>query len=278
MHSILDKKFIMAKPEDIKTSQNTNRKNFETQELKLLADSIATNGIIEPLAVRKSYDGKYEIVAGERRFRAAQMVGLRRIPCVVHTADEKNAAILSLVENFQRKDLNIFEQAGAIEKLIKQYGLSQMEISLRLGISYSAIRNKLRILMLESILREKIVEAKLSESHARILLQLPQSKRETALEYIIENQLSVIKSQQYIDTVLNPNIKNEQGSVQTKKYAIGDVRMFYNSLSKLVGVLQTAGVKASTRKVENQKYIEYKVRIDKEQPKSNKCKQLEISE
>ncbi len=275
MHSILDKKFVMVKPEDIKMCENGNRESFE-EDIKILADSIATNGIIEPLAVRKSYDGRYEIIAGNRRFRAAQMVGLRRIPCVIHIADEKNAAILSAVENLQRRDLNIFEQACAIDKLMKHYGLTQMEVSLRLGMSYSAIRNKLRILRLQKALWGRIIEAKLSQSHARILLQLPESKRPEALEYICENQLGVLKTQEYIDSILNPEIKTEQGSVQTKKYAIGDVRMFYNSLSKLVDVLQSAGVKATTRKVENQKYIEYKVRIDKEQPKSNKCKQLEI--
>ncbi len=275
MHSILDKKFVMVKPEDIKMCENGNRESFE-EDIKILADSIATNGIIEPLAVRKSYDGRYEIIAGNRRFRAAQMVGLRRIPCVIHIADEKNAAILSAVENLQRRDLNIFEQACAIDKLMKHYGLTQMEVSLRLGMSYSAIRNKLRILRLQKALWGRIIEAKLSQSHARMLLQLPEGKRPEALEYICENQLGVLKTQEYIDSILNPEIKTEQGSVQTKKYAIGDVRMFYNSLSKLVDVLQSAGVKATTRKVENQKYIEYKVRIDKEQPKSNKCKQLEI--
>ncbi len=275
MHSILDKKFLMLKPEDIKMCENSNTESFE-EDIKTLADSIATNGIIEPLAVRKSYDGRYEIIAGNRRFRAAQMVGLRRIPCVIHIADEKNAAVLSAVENLQRRDLNIFEQACVIDKLMKHYGLTQMEVSLRLGMSYSQIRNKLRLLRLEKDLWGRIVESELSETHARILLQLPESKRHEALEFICENQLNVLKTQEYIDGILNPETKIEQGPAQTKKYAIGDVRMFYNSLSKLVDVLQSAGVKAATRKVENQKYIEYKVRIDKEQPKSNKCKQLEI--
>lgn len=276
MHSILDKKFIMLKSQEIKMSQTGNRKNLDVMELKLLADSISTNGIIQPLAVRKSFDGKYEIIAGHRRFLAAQMVGLRRVPCVVHTVDEQTAAILSVVENFQRKDLNFFEQACAIDLLMKSFGLSQLDVSVKTGISYSVIKNKLRLLRIEKTLWDKIINAKLSESHARALLQLPQDKRELAFEYIAENELNLTKTQEYINNILNPEVKPAVTETQTCKYAIGDVRMFYNSLTKLVGVLQSAGVNAQTRKTENQKYIEYKVRINKEQPKSNKCKQLEI--
>ncbi len=275
MHTISHKKLLMLKPDELMVLENQPRKNFDDYELKLLADSIAANGIIQPLSVRKAPNGKYEIIAGERRYKAALIVGLRRIPCVLHKVDRQTVAIYSIVENLQRSDLGLFEEAEALEKLTTVYGMSQSETAAKLGIAQSTLSNKIRILKLDEKIRERIKKARLSERHARALLRIESSRRNEALDYIIANGLTVTQTEEYIETLINPKIKKEPAE-PTRKFAIGDVRLFYNSLSKLEDTLQNAGVDAKTRKFENDKYIEYKVRIKKEQMGSNKCKQLKI--
>ncbi len=275
MHTISDKKLLMLKPSDIKVLELGPRKYFDEYELKLLADSISANGIIQPIAVRKAEEGKYEIIAGERRYKAAIMAGLRRIPCVLHKVDSKTLAVYSIVENLQRSDLSMFEVATGLRQLTSVYGMSQIETAVKLGISQSTLSNKMRLLKLDICLRERIEKARLTERHARALLRLEPSLRENALDYIIANGLTVTQTDEYVEGIINPKIK-EIPVEPTRKFAIGDVRLFYNSLSKLVDTLQSAGVNAQTRKFENDKYIEYKVRIKKEQMGSNKCKQLKI--
>ena len=275
MHTISHKKLLMLKPEELRVLKNQPRKVFDEYELSLLADSISVNGIIQPLSVRRAVDGKYEIIAGERRYRAALIVGLRRIPCFLHNADRQTAAVYSIVENLQRSDLGLFEEAEALEKLTTVYGMSQSETAAKLGIAQSTLSNKLRILKLDEKIRERIEKARLTERHARALLKIEASRRYDALDYIIANGLTVSQTEEYIESLINPKIKKEEIE-PTRKIAIGDVRIFYNSLSKLVDTLQNAGVDAKTRKFENDKYIEYKVRIKKEQMGSNKCKQLKI--
>ncbi len=275
MHTISDKRLLMLKPSELKVLDNQPRKTFDEYELKLLADSIAANGIIQPLSVRKALDGKYEIIAGERRYKAAIMVGLRRIPCVLHRVDRQTVAVYSIVENLQRSNLTLFEEAEALEQLNTVYGMSQSETAAKLGIAQSTLSNKLRLLKLDTKLRERIEKSRLTERHARALLRIEESRREQALDYIIANGLTVAQTEEYIESLINPQMK-EVNKEPLRKFAIGDVRLFYNSLSKLVDTLQNAGVDAKTRKFENDKYIEYKVRIKKDQPLSNKCKQLKI--
>ena len=276
MQKIFDKKLLMLKPEDLTVSNTQPRKFFDQYELDKLADSIATNGIIQPLAVRKLPDGKFEIIAGERRFRAAKQVGLRRIPCVIHTVDEQTCAVISLTENIQRSNLSIFEEAMALDRLINYYGISQSEAAIKLGMAQSTLSNKLRLLNLPEKLRERITKARLTERHARALLRLPESKREAVLNYIIANGLTLSQTEKYIDDMLLEKPAVPESAKPLRKQAIGDVRLFYNSLSKLVCTLQSAGINAKTRKTETEKYIEYKVRIKKADTKKEDCEQLKI--
>ncbi|MBQ4120338.1 MAG: ParB/RepB/Spo0J family partition protein [Clostridia bacterium] len=276
MQNFFEKKLLMLKPEDIIASTTQPRKSFDQYELDKLADSIAANGIIQPLAVRKLGDGKYEIIAGERRFRAAKQVGLRRIPCVIHTADEQSCAILSLTENIQRSNLSIFEEAMAIDRLINYYGITHSEAAVKLGMAQSTLSNKLRLLNLSTEIRDRIAKARLTERHARALLRIPESKRETVLDYIIANGLTLSQTEKYIDDMLQEKSTPQKPFKPLRKQAIGDVRLFYNSLSKLVSTLQSAGINARARKTETDKYIEYKVRIKKTVPQKENCEQLKI--
>ncbi len=278
MQTPWDKKLLMLKVDDIIPSKNQPRKTFNEYELNLLADSISSSGIIQPLAVRKTINGKYEIIAGERRFKAAKMAGLRRVPCVLHNTDDKTAAIYSIMENLQRQDLTFFEEAEALNRLIILYQMPQLEVASRLGIAQSTLSNKLRLLRLSNNQKDRILTAHLTERHARALIRLQGEARDLALDYIIANELSLKETEVYIESILNPPPveKTEEQIKPIRKYAISDVRLFYNSLSKLVDTLQSAGLNAKTRKYENEKYIEYKVRITKNTTENHECEQLKI--
>lgn len=276
MHTISDKKLLMLRPEEIKASRNQPRKNFDEYDLKQLAESISSSGIIQPLSVRKSDDGRFELIAGERRLRAAIMAGIRRVPCVLHKADNTTAALYSLMENLQRSNLSFFEEAEALEKLIMNHGLSQSEVAARLGIAQSTLSNKLRILRLEDNVRQRISDSGLTERHARALLRLPAEKRQTALDKIIAEGMNLIQTEALIKSMTEasaqtaslPQPTEQKAEKPYRRAVIGDVRLFSNSLSKLVDTLQSAGINAYSKKYETEKYVEYKVRIKKEAPKS----------
>lgn len=269
MHTIAEKKILMLRPCEIQASTYQPRKFFDEYELKLLADSIAANGVIEPLTVRKKQEGGYELIAGERRLRAARMAGLRRVPCVLHKTDETTAAFYAITENMQRSDLTFFEEAAAIEKLVREFGFTQSEIAVRLGIAQSTLSNKLRILQLDYDTRNRITAAGLTERHARALLRLPNDKRSPVLNRIIAEGLNLRQTEELIDSVLFPqeeplrDIDTQVRDKPVRKAAIGDVRLFANSLAKLLETMQSSGIDAHSRKIENEKYIEYKVRINK---------------
>lgn len=283
MHTITEKKLLMLKPGELKASANQPRKCFDEYELKQLADSIATSGIIQPLAVRKTNDGSYELIAGERRLRAAVMAGLRRVPCILHKTDEETAALYSVIENLQRSNLTVFEESNGINRLIIEYGMSQTEVASRLGIAQSTLSNKLRLLRLADNIQQRIVSARLTERHARALLRLPEQQHEEVLNYIIAEGLTLQQTEEYIFNLLNPaelenkqDIKQNTSDEPIRKVVIGDVRLFSNSLSKLIETLQSAGIDAKSRKTENDKYIEYKVRIKKDTIETGTYKQLKI--
>ncbi len=276
MYNFSDKKLVMLKPSEITASPDQPRKSFDEYELKRLSDSIRASGIIQPLIVRKTQEG-YRLIAGERRLKAAVMAGLRRVPCVLHKIDDETAALYSLLENLQRSNLTVFEEAEGINRLISEYGISQSEAAARLGISQSSLSNKLRLLKLGDSIKERISSARLTERHARALLRLPEEFREEALDRIIAEGFTVSQTEEYITSVLNPEEKPQPviPDEPVRKSAIGDVRLFSNSLAKLLSTLQSSGIDAKSRKYETEKYIEFKVRIKKNSD-SDRFKQLKI--
>ncbi len=266
----------MLKPDDIVPNTNQPRKNFDTYELQSLADSISANGIIQPLTVRKGENGKYLLIAGERRLRAAKMAGLRRVPCVLHRTSDLVASLYAITENTQRSDLNYFEEALAIQTLINDFRLTQTEVAVQLGMANSTVSNKLRLLKLSSAIQERLLSANLTERHARALLRLPSEKREEALDKIIANGLNLAQSEEFIESILNPPAPEKEELPESpkpiRKAAIGDIKLFSNSLSKLLSTMQNAGITANSRKRETENYVEYKVRIFKNTPQYDQLK------
>lgn len=238
---------------------NQPRKRFDYDELENLAQSIRENGILQPITVRKREDKKYELVSGERRLRAARLVGMVNIPSIVINIDDKNSAMFSIIENLQRQSLDFFEEAEAIEKLVGEYAMSREEVALKLGLAPSTVSNKLRILRLPEEMRFELARAGLTESHARALLMLEDdNQRARALSIIVDRHLNVAESERMINQMINRNNRS-----RNPLRGIRDVRLFINTLNHAVDTIRRAGVEADAARSETEEYIEYVVRIPK---------------
>ncbi len=247
-------------PQDmIVPNPNQPRKRFDYDELENLAQSIRENGILQPITVRKREDKKFELVSGERRLRAARLVGLVKVPSIVINIDEKESAMFSVIENLQRQSLDFFEEAEAIEKLVGEYAMSREEVAQKLGIAPSTVSNKLRILRLPEEMRFKLAKAGLTESHARALLMLEDdNRRARALSIIVDRHLNAAESERMINQMINKNNRS-----RNPLRGIRDVRLFINTLNHAVDTIRRAGVDADAARSETEEYIEYVVRIPK---------------
>lgn len=238
---------------------NQPRKRFDYDELENLAQSIRENGILQPITVRKREDKKYELISGERRLRAARLVGMVKIPSIVINIDDKNSAMFSIIENLQRQSLNFFEEAEAIEKLVGEYAMSREEVAQKLGLAPSTVSNKLRILRLPEEMRFELARSGLTESHARALLMLEDdNQRSRALSIIVDRHLNVAESERMINQMINRNNRS-----RNPLRGIRDVRLFINTLNHAVDTIRRAGVEADAARSETEEYIEYVVRIPK---------------
>lgn len=257
------KKIIMLNPDEIVSNTLSPRTVFDAYEMDSLKESIKANGIIEPLLIRKNSDKVYELIAGERRLRAAVAVGIKRVPCVLCEADSCQSALIALIENIQRSNLSFFEEAEAIEKIIKNFGVDRVALCDSLGVAQSTLSNKLRLLRLDVEVRERITKAALSERHARALLRLENSTVSEVLDFIIANSLSIRETEDYIDKLLSDNTAPAEENPPIRKRAVGDLRLFTNSIQKLVNSMQDSGIQAFTRKKESDTHIEYTIKISK---------------
>lgn len=237
------------------------RKQFDEEALDELARSMRQVGVLQPLLVRRD-DGEYRVIAGERRLRAAKMAGLSVLPCIICDCDSEQAAVASMVENLQRKDLNPFEQAEGIRRLMNLLSLTQEEAAKKLGKAQSSVANKLRLLALSESLRGRITEAGLTERHARALLTAPESERDAILTYIIEHKLNVEAAERYIKLRMTPP---RQPQKKPKIY-FKDLRIFINTIDKSIRYLTSAGIRADAKKTEDDEYIFYSIKIPKSRP------------
>lgn len=200
----------------IEPNRNQPRKRFEETALESLADSIKENGVIQPIIVKKTEDS-YEIVAGERRWRASKIAGLKKIPVIVRAFDDETLFQVALIENLQREDLNAIEEANGYKKLNQEFGLSQDEISKRVGKSRSAVANSMRLLNLDERVQNFVVEGKVSGGHARALLSIEDGDKQFELaERIIEDELSVRQIESLVKYNLERNEKAEKVSKPSK--------------------------------------------------------------
>ncbi len=255
-----ESKILSVSQSDILPNPNQPRKRFDYDELEGLAQSIRANGILQPLIVRALENGQYELVAGERRLRAARLIGMAKIPCIVSEISESDSAVFAVLENLQRQDLDYFEEAEALATLISDYHISQDELAKKLGKAQSTLSNKLRLLRLSDEMRYKITRAGLSERHARALLTIDDEvQRARALAIIIDRHLNVSESETLIEQMLR---KNETPKKQMLR-GFKDIRIFINTLNNAVDTIRRAGIDADSVKTETDEYVEYIVRIPK---------------
>ena len=207
------------------------RQDFDEEELQALADSIAVHGIIQPLTVREMPNGYYQIIAGERRWRAARMANLSDVPAVIIEADDKKAMELALIENLQRQDLNPLEEALGYQTLMNEYGLTQEEAAGRVGKSRPSVANALRLLGLCPEVQERVRKGELSAGHARAILQLKSEKKlQEAAQKIVALGLSVRQAE-----LLCKNMSKEPAPQKKEVFAVDYVAECEKSLSKHLG-------------------------------------------
>ncbi|MBQ7045579.1 MAG: ParB/RepB/Spo0J family partition protein [Clostridia bacterium] len=264
-----DKKLVTLNVNDIMPNPLGTRKNFDEYELMILAESIKQNGLIQPITVRKNSLGMYELISGERRLKACKMAGIGKVSCIVQRADKLSGAVYGVLENLQHSSLTIFEEAAGIKRLMDVFGMSQCEIAAQLGIAPATLSNKLRLLRLSESQQNRIVLADLSERHAKALVRLPEDERDAALDVIISKQLALNEAEDYIAKSVSPE---PQKAPPVRKTSVNDVKLFANSLNKIVNTMVRSGFPAKTEKIETDSYIEYTVRISKTETDASQLK------
>ena len=255
----------MLNPARICPNPSQPRRSFDDGELIALADSIRQYGIIQPLTVRRlseessPFGGLYELIAGERRLRAARMLSLPYVPCLIIEADREESAKLALVENLQRHDLTFFEEADAIGRLCETYGLKQQEAAAMLSVSQSYIANKLRLLRLGEEERRTVEHGGLTERHVRAALRAEDPElRKKILQTAALRGYNVKQTEQYADALLS---NKEQPEATETKIVIKDIRLFLNTIDKAVGIVRRAGIPVEQSRSDGDGMIELKIRV-----------------
>lgn len=244
--------FLQAK--SIRPNPAQPRKIFHQEALEELAQSIRQHGILQPLSVRRIENG-YELIAGERRLRAAQMAGLTEIPCLIMSMDEKESGMAAMVENLQRQDLDFIEEARGISRLMEQHSMSQEQVAKVLGKSQSAVANKLRILRHERTVLEAIRENGLTERHARALLRLENMEQKMAMiTAVVSQNMSVARTEEAITRLL-----------EDRKQTPGrpNVGAFLSHLTQSLARIQMGGVPAVSERRETEDKIVLTITIPK---------------
>lgn len=243
------------------------RKIFEDKELLELCDSIKEFGVIQPIIVKRDNKGTYLVIAGERRLRAASLAGLKKIPAIIRDADEKDSALLALVENVQRENLNFMEEAAAYKRLMEDYGLTQIEISKRVGKQQSTISNKIRILSLPPDIQRVLAENQLTERHARALLKVGDEQiRKQILSRVIEHSLNVKQTEKMIEDIL---AKQEEEKRKGEKLRYINYRIYLNTLKKAFSSISEVEKNAKYYQEDKGEYLEVRIIIPKNENKSN---------
>ena len=240
------------------------RKFFDVTSVSELARSVREYGILQPISVRQLGKDKYELVAGERRLRAAEIAEMNEIPAIIVEASDKDSAVLAIIENVQRKDLGFFEEADAYYHLIKYHNMTQEQISQKTGKKQSTIANKLRLRNLSDTVKTIIVENGLTERHARALLKVPDERmRLDVLKAVIEKDMNVAETERCIDEKIKSIVFRKKA--QPKKITAGetDYRLAFNTIKKAVDLVKSSGIKARARRIEHESFFEYVIKINK---------------
>lgn len=242
------------------------RKHFDEAKLQELADSIVEMGIIQPITVRKR-NNSYEIVAGERRFRAAKRAGLKEIPALVKDYSDTDMARAALIENIQRENLNPLEEAQAYDHLLQQFNITQDDLAKQVGKSQSTIANKRRLLKLTPEVKQYLYSGELTERHARALLRIKDENQQIDIANLaVNSNWTVREINNYIDDFLKKSLEQGHDLEKKKKkrrFVVRDIRIFTNAINAAYKTMRESGIDAKLSKNETEQYQEYIIRIPK---------------
>ncbi|WP_405379431.1 ParB/RepB/Spo0J family partition protein [Phascolarctobacterium sp.] len=248
------------------------RKTFDDDALKELSESIAQYGVLQPLLVAPAENGKYLLIAGERRLRASRMAKLQEVPVIISEYTSQQIAEIALIENLQREDLHYLEEAEGYEQLMEQFHLTQEAMAARVGKKQSTIANKLRLLRLSAEVRKLLVDNGLSERHARALLKLDdEAKRLEVLAVVIERNYSVRQTEEYIEKLLN----EKQQEKKKRLVIVNDVRIYLNSIKQVVNAIKDVGIPVNMEQTVDGEDVVVSLRIrNQKKPKGGNSKPL----
>ena len=249
----------------IKPNKYQPRSVFSEEKIEELARTIHTHGVIQPIVIRSIGENKFEIIAGERRYRAMKLLEWLEVPAIVRNLDDKETASIALIENLQREELTPIEEAYAYEQLLQLHSLTQEALAQRLGKGQSTIANKIRLLKLPEEIKSAIMEKKLSERHARALISLKDSKLQIAMfEEVLEKQLNVKQLENRIQELLHPEEKKEKNKkAKNKKSVSRDVRIAVNTIKQSLSLVTKSGIDVKTEEEDSEDYYTITVRIPK---------------
>lgn len=232
---MLEKVYKLIDIKKIYANENQPRKVFNDEKIEELSTSIKENGLIQPIVVRKTKEG-YQIIAGERRFRACKLADMTKVPCIIKEYDDKQVETLAVIENIQREDLSPLEEAKAYKSLLDTYQYSQQELAKVVGKKQSTIANKLRLLKLSDGVKDALDNRTITERHARAMVSLDQEKQETVLKEVIQKHLNVAQTEKFIDKKPKPK------KVRPKKAVSQNVKIALNTIKQATSMIEKSGV------------------------------------
>lgn len=242
------------------------RKQFSKSALEELCESIKQYGVIQPISVRRISGNNYELVAGERRLRAAVMAGLKEIPAIVINVNDNDSAVMALIENLQREDLSYMEEADGYNNLINDHGFTQEELAQKIGKSQSTIANKIRLLRLPPMVKKILSDNNLTERHARALLKLHDEQLQLkVLKHVCEKGLNVKRTEELVERAIEKYSRQEKEKVPERKFTktIRDIRIFINTIRQAIDLMKSSGVNAKAAQIDRGEYVEFIIRIPK---------------
>lgn len=246
------------------------RRTFNRRSLEELSQSIKSYGVIQPISVRQISNETYEIIAGERRLRASELANLEKIPALIVDYVDKESAIIALIENLQREDLNFIEEAEGYNNLINDHNLTQQELAEKIGKSQSTIANKLRLLKLPGDIQRALVEEGLTERHGRVLLKLPDDEtRRLVLEKVINNSLNVSETEELVENILDSLRKKEEEEHEEENVArqkiksLINVRIYLNTIKNAYKAIKEYGIHAEYKEADKVDHVEVVIKIPK---------------
>lgn len=256
---------VLVPANQISPNPSQPRKFFDEEKIDQLAVSISQYGLLQPITVKQTAEGDFQLVAGERRLLACKKLKMETVPVIIAQMNDEQSSVLALIENIQRCDLNFFEEASAIKNLMKKLGETQQAIAQRLGKNQSTVANKLRLLQYCPQVRQALLSANLTERHARALLPLAEKGDDAlldAIHVITEKQLNVAQTELYIEQLTED--KEQAKTRPTRLFVVKDLRIFLNSIEKAISTMKLSGIQAATQVEESDDCFLYTVRIPKE--------------